>query len=149
MVRMVRVASLGVHGRDVLTLCRDCRHQVLPNREDGFAVKAILAHDAITHPDHPLRIAGKPGIELFIGELATSLATQRPITLSFQVPWKVATRASCSLLRKSNTSAIGCTQWASQKSSFRSHIPSVFSRRRGYKITRPWSTRRVPSCAVH
>jgi hypothetical protein len=43
----------------------------LPNKEDGYAVKAILAHDAITHPDHPLRIAGKPGIELFIGELAT------------------------------------------------------------------------------
>jgi hypothetical protein len=56
-------------GRDVLT-CRDCRNQVLPNKEDGFAVKAILAHDAITHPDHPLRIAGKQGIELFIGELA-------------------------------------------------------------------------------
>jgi hypothetical protein len=50
---------------------RECRHQVLPNREDGYAVKAILAHDAITHPDHPLRIAGKPGIELFIGELST------------------------------------------------------------------------------
>ena len=43
----------------------------MPNKEDGFAVKAILAHDAITHPDHPLRIAGKQGIELFIGELAT------------------------------------------------------------------------------
>ncbi|KAH9999883.1 hypothetical protein BJV77DRAFT_975193 [Russula vinacea] len=40
------------------------RHQVLPNREDGFAVKAILAHDAIVHPDHPLRIAGKPGSSL-------------------------------------------------------------------------------------
>jgi hypothetical protein len=50
---------------------RDCRNQVLPNKEDGYAVKAILAHDAITHPDHPLRIAGKQGIELFIGELAT------------------------------------------------------------------------------
>jgi len=37
---------------------------------DGYAVKAILAHDAIVHPDHPLRIAGKPGIELSIGEVA-------------------------------------------------------------------------------
>jgi hypothetical protein len=136
---------------DVLTY-RDCRNQVLPNKEDGFAVKAILAHDAITHPDHPLRIAGKQGIELFIGELATyryPLATQRPFTLSFQVRWKMAKRASCSLLRKSNTSATGCTQWASQKSLFRSHILTVFSRRCGYKITRPWSTRRVPNCAVH
>ena len=49
--------------------CRDRRNQVLPNKEDGFAVKAILAHDALVHPDHPLRIAGKPGIELTIGEL--------------------------------------------------------------------------------
>ena len=45
----------------------------MPHKEDGFVVKAILAHDAITHPDHPLRIAGKQGIELFIGELATLL----------------------------------------------------------------------------
>ncbi|KAF8505779.1 hypothetical protein F5888DRAFT_1651703 [Russula emetica] len=44
-------------------------HQVLSNKEDGYAVKAILAHDAITHPDHPLRIEGKQGIELFIGTL--------------------------------------------------------------------------------
>jgi len=138
MVRMVRVASLGVRGRDVLILtCRNCRNKVLPNKEDGYAVKAILAHDAITHPDHPLRIAGKPGIELFIGELATYCATQRPITLFFQVPWKMAKRAFCSPLRKSNTSATGCTPWASQKSLFRSHILTVFSRRRGYKITRP------------
>jgi hypothetical protein len=61
----------------VLT-CRDRRHQVLPNREDGFAVKAILAHDAIVHPDHPLRIAGKPGIELTIGELVNVLTTANP-----------------------------------------------------------------------
>ncbi|KAI9508951.1 hypothetical protein F5148DRAFT_1191684 [Russula earlei] len=44
-------------------------NQVLPNQADGYAVKAILAHDAIVHPDHPLRIAGKPGIELSIGTL--------------------------------------------------------------------------------
>lgn len=132
---------------------RDCRHQVLPNREDGYAVKAILAHDAITHPDHPLRIAGKPGIELFIGELATycysAAAQRRPITLSFQEPWKMAKHASCSLLSKSNTSATGCTRWASQKSLFRSHILTVFSRPRDYKITHPWSTSRVPNCAMH
>lgn len=50
----------------------------MPNREDGFAVKAILAHDAIVHPDHPLRIAGKPGIELTIGELLNLLTTANP-----------------------------------------------------------------------
>ena len=104
----------------VLTLSGlDCRNQVLPNKEDGFAVKAILAHDSITHPDHPLRIAGKQGIELFIGEArhiyCYYLPAQLPI-LSFQVPWKIAKRASCSLLRKSNTYATGCTQCASQKS---------------------------------
>lgn len=42
----------------------------MPNRADGYAIKAILAHDAIVHPDHPLRIAGKPGIELSIGGIA-------------------------------------------------------------------------------
>ncbi len=71
------MSCLGVRSRDVLT-CRDRRHQALPNREDGFAVKAILAHDAITNPDHPLRIEGKPGIELFIGELATFYYTLLP-----------------------------------------------------------------------
>ena len=133
---------------DVLDFIRiDCRHQVLPNKEDGFAVKAILAHDALTHPDHPLRIAGKQGIELFIGEpratycyipqcCPTTTADHTPPP-PFQAPWKMARRASCSLLRKSNTSATGCTQWASQKNSSRSHIPTVFSHRRGYKITRP------------
>jgi hypothetical protein len=65
--------------RTLLT-CRDFRHQVLPNREDGFAVKAILAHDAIVHPDHPLRIAGKPGIELTIGEFVNILPTANPIS---------------------------------------------------------------------
>ncbi|KAI0307159.1 hypothetical protein B0F90DRAFT_531079 [Multifurca ochricompacta] len=44
-------------------------NQVLPNKEDGYALKAILAHDALVHPDHPLRLAGKPGIELSIGTL--------------------------------------------------------------------------------
>lgn len=68
MVRVVRRRSLGIHVEVVFT-CRDHRNQVLPNKEDGYAVKAILAHDAIVHPDHPLRLSGKPGIELSIGEL--------------------------------------------------------------------------------
>jgi hypothetical protein len=36
--------------------------------EDGYAVKAILAHDTLVHPDHPLRLPGRNGIELSIGE---------------------------------------------------------------------------------
>ena len=88
----------------------------MAHKEDGFAVKAILAHDAITNLDHPLRIAGKQGIELFIGELATlllyPLLPNGQSHFSFQVPWKMAKRASCSPLRKSNTSATGCMQWA-------------------------------------
>lgn len=42
---------------------------MLPSKAEGYAVKAILAHDALVHPDHPLRVAGKPGIELSIGKL--------------------------------------------------------------------------------
>jgi hypothetical protein len=43
------------------------RHQALPNKEDGGPLKAILAHDALVHPDHPLR-NGKPGIEMYMGD---------------------------------------------------------------------------------
>jgi hypothetical protein len=148
MVRMVRCRVWAFMDRTLLT-CRDRRHQVLPNREDGFAVKAILAHDSIVHPDHPLRIEGKPGIELTIGELV-NYHPLLPTTnsLSFQVPWTMVRRACCSPLRRSNTSATGCTKWASQKSLFRSHIPTAFSRRRNYKITRPWFTRLAPNCAM-
>ncbi|KAI0068534.1 hypothetical protein BV25DRAFT_1791899 [Artomyces pyxidatus] len=44
-------------------------HQALPNQEDGQALKAILSFDALVHPDHPLRLEGKKGIELSIGTL--------------------------------------------------------------------------------
>ena len=53
------------------------RNKVLPNKADGYAVKAILAHDALVHPDHPLRIAGKPGIELSIGEVSRYVGSVR------------------------------------------------------------------------
>lgn len=42
------------------------RHQALPNKEDGSPLKAVLAHDALVHPDHPLR-NGKEGIEMYMG----------------------------------------------------------------------------------
>ncbi|KIM90889.1 hypothetical protein PILCRDRAFT_811386 [Piloderma croceum F 1598] len=43
-------------------------HQALPNKEDGSPLKAILAHDSLVHPDHPLR-NGKHGIEMYMGTL--------------------------------------------------------------------------------
>ncbi|EAU84866.2 hypothetical protein CC1G_00385 [Coprinopsis cinerea okayama7 len=39
----------------------------LPNPEDTDAVKAILAHDALVHPDHPLHVEGVDGAQLYIG----------------------------------------------------------------------------------
>ncbi|TFK23240.1 hypothetical protein FA15DRAFT_670625 [Coprinopsis marcescibilis] len=39
--------------------------------EDGAAVKAILAHDAMVHPEHPLRPDGVQGAQLYIGTLNT------------------------------------------------------------------------------
>ena len=76
---MVRVVSRR-HPSDlyvVLVTFRDRRNKVLKYQEDGYALKAILSHDALVHPDHPLRLEGKQGIELSIGESATR------ITLSF------------------------------------------------------------------
>lgn len=43
------------------------RHKALPNPEDIGPLKALIAHDALVHPDHPLRKQGIDGIELFIG----------------------------------------------------------------------------------
>ena len=42
-------------------------NQVLKHKEDAYALKAILNHDALVHPDHPLRLEGKQGIELTLG----------------------------------------------------------------------------------
>lgn len=43
------------------------RHQALPNKEDGSPLKAALAHDALVHPDHPLRNGKEAGIEMHMG----------------------------------------------------------------------------------
>ncbi|KAL6309686.1 hypothetical protein BKA93DRAFT_849857 [Sparassis latifolia] len=40
---------------------------VLPEPKDISPLKALLAYDALVHPDHPLRKAGIDGIELFLG----------------------------------------------------------------------------------
>ncbi|KJA30186.1 hypothetical protein HYPSUDRAFT_61027 [Hypholoma sublateritium FD-334 SS-4] len=42
-------------------------HQALPDLEDRAPVKAIFAHDALVHPDHPLHIEGVEGIRMYIG----------------------------------------------------------------------------------
>ncbi|EEB91598.1 hypothetical protein MPER_10017, partial [Moniliophthora perniciosa FA553] len=34
---------------------------------DREALKAILAHDAIVHPDHPLHVEGVDGVQMYIG----------------------------------------------------------------------------------
>jgi hypothetical protein len=133
----------------VLVRFRDRRNQVLKHKEDGYALKAILAHDVLVHPDHPLRLEGKQGIELSIGESAkrTTLSSTHRRTL-FQVPLKMARHACSSLLRRSNTFVTGCSQWVSQKSLSRSHIPTAFSRPRACKTTRLLFSRPAVTCAI-
>ncbi|RPD67192.1 hypothetical protein L226DRAFT_529578 [Lentinus tigrinus ALCF2SS1-7] len=42
-------------------------HQALPNQDDVSPLKALLAYNALVHPDHPLRKPGVSGIELHLG----------------------------------------------------------------------------------
>ncbi|THH32888.1 hypothetical protein EUX98_g1293 [Antrodiella citrinella] len=42
-------------------------HVALPNPEDVSPLKALIAFNALTAPDHPLRMQGADGIELYIG----------------------------------------------------------------------------------
>jgi hypothetical protein len=43
------------------------RHLALPVEDDRKPLKAVLAHDALVHPDNPLRKPGVNGIELHHG----------------------------------------------------------------------------------
>ncbi|OBZ70193.1 Good for full DBP5 activity protein 2 [Grifola frondosa] len=43
-------------------------HQALKNQEDKSPLKALIAYEALVHPDHPLRKPNVDGIELYIGE---------------------------------------------------------------------------------
>lgn len=43
------------------------RHQALPNPKDVGPLKALLAYDALVHPDHPLRRPDLDGIDLTLG----------------------------------------------------------------------------------
>lgn len=63
------------------------RHQVLPNPEDVGPLKALIAYDALVHPDHPLRKQGIDGIELFMGE--------QPVSQPYRSHW-----ANCDLFRQ-------------------------------------------------
>ncbi|KAG5725010.1 hypothetical protein E4T56_gene12485 [Termitomyces sp. T112] len=42
---------------------------VLPNPEGARSLKAILAHDSITHSDHPLHVEGVKGVQMYLGTL--------------------------------------------------------------------------------
>ncbi|RDB22845.1 putative nucleolar protein C2C4.08 [Hypsizygus marmoreus] len=46
----------------------------LPNPEDARPLKAILAHDSIVHPDHPLHIEGVQGVQMYLGTFVTGEA---------------------------------------------------------------------------
>ncbi|CCM03189.1 uncharacterized protein FIBRA_05311 [Fibroporia radiculosa] len=45
-------------------------HQALPNKTDVGPLKALLAYEALVHPDHPLHKQGIDGVELFLGTFA-------------------------------------------------------------------------------
>ncbi|KAH9938180.1 uncharacterized protein B0H18DRAFT_965939 [Fomitopsis serialis] len=42
-------------------------HKALPNQEDIGPLKALLAYQALVHPDHPLRSEGSDGLEFHLG----------------------------------------------------------------------------------
>ncbi|KAI0750709.1 hypothetical protein C8Q80DRAFT_1097887 [Daedaleopsis nitida] len=46
-------------------------HQALPNQEDVSPLKALIAYNALVHPDHPLRKPGVSGLELYRGTFAS------------------------------------------------------------------------------
>lgn len=52
-----------------------CRHKALPTQEDVSPLKALLAYQALVHPDHPLRHEGSSGLELHLGTLRFVLIT--------------------------------------------------------------------------
>lgn len=45
---------------------------MLPNLEDVGPLKALIAYDALVHPDHPLRKEGLDGIEMFMGKCSAN-----------------------------------------------------------------------------
>ncbi|KAF8639685.1 hypothetical protein AX17_000949 [Amanita inopinata Kibby_2008] len=45
--------------------------KVLPNPEDKFPLKAILAHDSLIHPDNPLHVDNVNGVQMYLGQMQT------------------------------------------------------------------------------
>ncbi len=81
---LLRVVSFTDLRIDVVGWRDIYRHQVLPNPEDIGPLKALIAYDALVHPDHPLRKDGINGIELFIGGCTTGVPlASRLLTLLF------------------------------------------------------------------
>ena len=76
----------------------------MKNKENGHALKAILAHDALFKSDHPLHHESKQGVQLSIG-----------------------THACSSPLHRSNTFVTGGTLLVSQKILSHFHILTAFS----------------------
>ena len=60
------VYSICAH--DVELEFHTIRHQALSVDDDRGPLKAVLAHDALVHPDNPLRKPGVNGIELYHGQ---------------------------------------------------------------------------------
>ncbi|PPQ77435.1 hypothetical protein CVT25_011017 [Psilocybe cyanescens] len=54
--------------------CEHIRHQALPDIDDRAPIKAILSHDALVHPDHPLQVEGIKGIQMYMGTFPTGEA---------------------------------------------------------------------------
>ncbi|KAI0375611.1 hypothetical protein BV20DRAFT_1047898 [Pilatotrama ljubarskyi] len=50
-------------------------HQALPNQADVSPLKALIAYNALVHPDHPLRKKGVNGIELYLGKSSADWLT--------------------------------------------------------------------------
>ncbi|EKM80129.1 hypothetical protein AGABI1DRAFT_73024 [Agaricus bisporus var. burnettii JB137-S8] len=51
-------------------------HRAIPDEEDGTVLKAILAHDSLADPSHPLHIDGITGIQLYHVTFETSGETR-------------------------------------------------------------------------
>ncbi|KAI0069959.1 hypothetical protein K474DRAFT_1680524, partial [Panus rudis PR-1116 ss-1] len=49
-------------------------HNALPNPEDVSPLKAMIAYEALVHPEHLLRKEGNDGIELYIGTFESGVS---------------------------------------------------------------------------
>lgn len=85
-----------------------------------------IAHDAITHPEHPLHIEGVKGIQLYHGNHGTPHKYRCSVTWMFQVHSNLEKLVFYSLPRKWNMYDTGSTRWSWPKHYFRSRIRTVW-----------------------